>query len=145
MLGSDKQTGSLSSYVNLEERIPARHPLRKIKGVVDAALASLDAEFAALYAGEGRSSIAPERLLRASQRKRKLVEEPFGWGNTVGAIAKTDAARLEPRRRLTLDHGRLQSRQAAETAPGLRLRKAQGEAGSHVQPIRMPQPEASPL
>jgi len=52
--------------VNLEERIPARHPLRKIKGVVDAALASLDADFAALYADEGRPSIAPERLLRAS-------------------------------------------------------------------------------
>jgi hypothetical protein len=24
-----------------------------------------------------------------SQRKRKLVEEPFGWGKTVGPIAKT--------------------------------------------------------
>lgn len=66
MRGSDKQTGSLFSYVNLEERIPARHPLRKIKSVVDAALASLDADFAALYADEGRPSIAPERLLRAS-------------------------------------------------------------------------------
>jgi len=66
MRGSDKQTGSLFSYVNLEERVPARHPLRKIKGVVDAALASLDADFSALYANEGRPSIAPERLLRAS-------------------------------------------------------------------------------
>ncbi len=66
MRGSDKQTGSLFSYVNLEDRIPARHPLRKIKSVVDAALASLDADFAALYADEGRPSIAPERLLRAS-------------------------------------------------------------------------------
>jgi transposase len=66
MRGSDKQTGSLFSYVNLEERVPTRHPLRKIKGVVDAALASLDADFAALYADEGRPSIAPERLLRAS-------------------------------------------------------------------------------
>ncbi|MEZ5776630.1 MAG: IS5 family transposase [Hyphomicrobiaceae bacterium] len=66
MRGSDKQTGSLFSYVNLEERIPARHPLRKIKGVVDAALAALNADFSALYADEGRPSIAPERLLRAS-------------------------------------------------------------------------------
>jgi len=66
MRGSDKQTGSLFSYVNLEERIPSRHPLRRIKGVVDAALASLDADFAVLYADEGRPSIAPERLLRAS-------------------------------------------------------------------------------
>lgn len=66
MRGSDTQTGSLFSNVNLEDRIPARHSLRKIKGVVDAALASLDADFAALYADEGRPSIAPERLLRAS-------------------------------------------------------------------------------
>ena len=47
MRGSDEPTGSLFSYVNLEERVPARHPLRKIKAVVDAALATLDAEFRA--------------------------------------------------------------------------------------------------
>jgi transposase len=66
MRGSDQQNGSLFSYVNLEERVPARHPLRKIKAVVDLALASLDADFARLYAGDGRPSIAPERLLRAA-------------------------------------------------------------------------------
>jgi transposase len=66
MRGTDNQKGSLFSYVNLEERIPARHPLRKIKGVVDAALLELDAEFAALYAAHGRPSIPPERLLRAA-------------------------------------------------------------------------------
>ena len=66
MRGSDSQNGSLFSYVNLEERIPARHPLRKIKGVVDAALVDLDADFAPLYAVDGRPGIAPERLLRAA-------------------------------------------------------------------------------
>jgi transposase len=66
MRGSDRQSGSLFSYVSLEERIPARHPLRKIKAVVDAALADLDAEFAALYAAGGRPSIAPEWLIRAA-------------------------------------------------------------------------------
>ncbi len=83
MRGSDKQTGSLFSYISLEERIPARHPLRKIKGVVDVALASLDADFAALYADEGRPSIAPERLIRASllqilfsiRSERQLMEQ----------------------------------------------------------------------
>ncbi len=54
MRGPDEQNGSLFSYVNLEERVPARHPLRKIKAVVDPALASLDADFNALYAGDGR-------------------------------------------------------------------------------------------
>lgn len=66
MRGSDRQSGSLFSYVSLEERIPARHPLRKIKAVVDAALADLDAELAALYAAGGRPSIAPEWLIRAA-------------------------------------------------------------------------------
>ena len=66
MRGSGEQNGSLFSYVNLEERGPARHPLRKIKAVVDPALASLDADFSRLYAGDGRPSIAPERLLRAA-------------------------------------------------------------------------------
>ena len=41
MRGSDTQNGSLCSYVSLEERIPARHPLRKIREVVNAALATL--------------------------------------------------------------------------------------------------------
>lgn len=50
MRGSDRLSGSLISYVNLDDRVPARHPLRKIKSVVDAALVSLDGDFAALYA-----------------------------------------------------------------------------------------------
>ena len=83
MRGSDDQNGSLFSYVNLEERIPARHPLRKIREVVNAALATLDADFDRLYADEGRPSIAPERLLRASliqilfsvRSERQLMEQ----------------------------------------------------------------------
>ena len=45
MRGTDETSGSLFSYVDLEERIPARHPLRKIRQVVNEALASLDGEF----------------------------------------------------------------------------------------------------
>jgi hypothetical protein len=44
---------------------PARHPLRLIRKIVNAALARLDGAFAGLYAAEGRPMIAPERLLRA--------------------------------------------------------------------------------
>lgn len=66
MRGTDETSGSLFSHVDLEGRIPARHPLRKIRQVVNEALASLDAEFAALYDGLGRPSIPPERLIRAS-------------------------------------------------------------------------------
>jgi transposase len=66
MRGTDEASGSLFSYVDLEQRVPDRHPLRLIRRVVNDALASLDAEFAALYTDFGRPSIAPERLIRAS-------------------------------------------------------------------------------
>jgi len=48
MRGADETSGSLFSYVDIEARIPARHPLRQIRRVVNEALASLDAEFGAL-------------------------------------------------------------------------------------------------
>jgi transposase len=65
MRGSDEQNGTLFSYVNLEDRVPAQHPLRVIRQIVNTALTRLDAEFASLYAAKGRPSIPPERLLRA--------------------------------------------------------------------------------
>jgi transposase len=69
--------------VDLEERVPVRHPLRKIRQIVNDALATLDAEFSKLYASEGRPSIAPEKLLRASllqafysiRSERQLMEQ----------------------------------------------------------------------
>lgn len=66
MRGSDERSGSLFSYVDIEARIARDHPLRLIREVVNEALAQLDAAFAKLYAPEGRPSVAPERLLRAS-------------------------------------------------------------------------------
>ncbi|SDL83259.1 hypothetical protein SAMN04487971_1281 [Paracoccus chinensis] len=66
MRGTDKVSGKLFSYVDLKERIPAGHPLRKVRPILNDALASLDAEFDRLYSAEGRPSITPERLLRAS-------------------------------------------------------------------------------
>lgn len=48
MRWTDEASGSLFSYVDLEERSPPRHPLRKIRQVLNEALASLDAEFEAL-------------------------------------------------------------------------------------------------
>ncbi len=83
MRGADETIGGLFSYVDLEARIPARHPLRKIRQVVNQALASLDAEFETLYTDFGRPSIAPERLIRASllqilfsvRSERQLMEQ----------------------------------------------------------------------
>jgi transposase len=57
----------LFSYVDLEARVRADHPLRTIREIANAALADLTGEFAALYPPRlGRPSIAPERLLRAT-------------------------------------------------------------------------------
>jgi transposase len=83
MRGQDGQTGSMFSYVDLEERVPLSHPLRKIREFVNAALAALDAAFAELYSADGRPSIAPERLLRAAliqilfsiRSERQLMEQ----------------------------------------------------------------------
>jgi hypothetical protein len=65
MRGDDEQTGALFSYVSCEARVPADHPLRLIRAVVDEALDVLSAEFDRLYARVGRPGIAPEKLLRA--------------------------------------------------------------------------------
>ena len=65
MRGSDEGTGSLFSYMDLEGRVRKDHPLRLIRLLVNETLASMEREFAALYAGIGRPSIAPEKLLRA--------------------------------------------------------------------------------
>src|SRR6185436_3041775 len=83
MRGTDQKSGSLFSYVDLEDRIPSSHPLRKIRQIVNDALASLDDDFDRLYSAEGRPSIAPERLLRGSliqilfsvRSERQLMEQ----------------------------------------------------------------------
>jgi hypothetical protein len=65
MRGSDEQPGYLFSYVSAEARVPADHPLRPMRLVVDAALHRLSTRFEKLYIRFGRPSIAPEKLLRA--------------------------------------------------------------------------------
>jgi transposase len=65
MRGLDERSGDLFSYVDLEERVPANHPLRLIRRIVNEVLIALDGEFSKIYADSGRPSIPPERLLRA--------------------------------------------------------------------------------
>lgn len=66
MRGADVQQLGMFSYVSVEERVPADHPIRKLRVLVDIVLKDLDAVLAARYAAGGRTSIPPERLLRAS-------------------------------------------------------------------------------
>jgi transposase len=65
MRGADDQSGSMFSYVSLEERVPQDHPLRAIRRITDRALEQLSPRFGALYIHFGRPSVAPEKLLRA--------------------------------------------------------------------------------
>jgi len=83
MRGDDQQQAAMFSYLTLAQRIPADHPARQIRVLVDRALVRLDAEFEKLYSSTGRPSIAPERLLRTTllmllysiRSERQLMEQ----------------------------------------------------------------------
>src|ERR1700712_5401121 len=66
MRGRQDSQVSMLAFVDLETRVPSDHPLRTIKRFADDALARLSPVFDELYAEDGRASIPPERLLKAS-------------------------------------------------------------------------------
>jgi transposase len=65
MRGDDQRPRDMFSYIRPEERVPADHPLRPIRALVDSVLRELSPRLAGLYAKTGRPSIPPEQLLRA--------------------------------------------------------------------------------
>jgi transposase len=83
MRGDDQHPDGMFSYRRPEERVPADHPLRPIRAMVDQALRALSPEFARLYPKTGRPSIPPEKLLRALllqllysiRSERQLIEQ----------------------------------------------------------------------
>jgi transposase len=86
MRGDDRQPDSMLSYVSAEQRVPADHPLRAIRGLVDEVLREMSREFDGLYAKVGRPSVPPERLLRAqllqvfySIRSERLLMEQLDY------------------------------------------------------------------
>src|SRR6187200_332100 len=86
MRGDDRQPDAMFSYVSAEQRVPADHPLRAIRALVDSILRDMTREFDALYARVGRPSIPPERLLRAqllqlfySIRSERLLMEQLDY------------------------------------------------------------------
>src|SRR6478672_11380280 len=66
MRGADTKQASMLCLMSPEDRVPAKHPLRAIKKMVDVALAELSPVFDSMYSVVGRPSIPPERLLKAS-------------------------------------------------------------------------------
>ena len=83
MRGDERAQGMMFATVVLEDRIPATHPLRALRRLVDPLLRDLSPTFAELYSGTGRPSIPPEQLLRALllqilysiRSERQLVEQ----------------------------------------------------------------------
>jgi transposase len=86
MRGPDQKQDAVFSYLSAEERVPADHPLRKIRTLVDDVLKDMSPQFGKLYSDVGRPSIAPERLLRAlllqifySVRSERLLMEQLDY------------------------------------------------------------------
>ena len=64
MRGEVSRQSAMFAYFSLEQRVPADHPLRRIKGNADEALRAISSELEALYSSTGRLSVPPERLLK---------------------------------------------------------------------------------
>ena len=86
MRGLDTQQSTMFSYLSPEMRVPADHPLRPIRLMVDRLLVRLDPQFEKMYSAMGRPSIAPEKLLRAlllqiffSIRSERLLMEMLAY------------------------------------------------------------------
>ena len=86
MRGDERIQDGMFSYVSLEQRVPADHPLRGVRKVTDAVLQSLNPDLDELYADSGRPSIAPEYILRAlllqvffSIRSERLLVEQIDY------------------------------------------------------------------
>src|SRR5258708_11596195 len=86
MRGDDIQQGAMFSYLSPEQRVPADHPLRLIRQMVDTVLKRLSPCFEAMYAEGGRPSIPPEKLLRAlmlqclySVRSERMLMEQLDY------------------------------------------------------------------
>ena len=52
---------SMFSYVDIEERIPASHPIRKIRAVIDKAITAIEVDIDEQYSSNGRPSIPPKQ------------------------------------------------------------------------------------
>ena len=86
MRGESNRQQALFSYVSIEERIPAEHPIRRVKLLCDQVLRKLSEMFEGMYSELGRPSIPPERLLKSqvlmalySVRSDRMFCERLNW------------------------------------------------------------------
>ena len=93
MRGKPQAQPEFLTTINLNQRVPADHPLRGIKTRVDQVLAKLSPLFDESYAGEGRPSIPPEQLFKSrilmalySVRSERLYCEQLAYNQIVGQL-----------------------------------------------------------
>ncbi|MDD5141784.1 MAG: IS5 family transposase [Verrucomicrobiales bacterium] len=86
MRGKPQAQPDFLTVINLNQSVPADHPLRAIKRRVDVVLQKLSPLFDELYAKDGAPSIPPEQLLKArvltalySVRSERLFCEQLGY------------------------------------------------------------------
>lgn len=65
MRGEDRQQMGMFSYISMESRVPADHPLRAIRKLTDTALDAIQGLLGSMYSHTGRPSVPPEKLIRA--------------------------------------------------------------------------------
>jgi transposase len=66
MRGRDTKQASMLCLVSPESVVPADHPLRSIKRLVELVLRDVSPVLDGMYAKTGRPSVPPERLLKAT-------------------------------------------------------------------------------
>ena len=66
MRGEENRQENLFHYFRVEERVPAEHPLRKIRLLCEEALSWMSGTFDVMYSDMGRPSIAPETILKST-------------------------------------------------------------------------------
>ena len=66
MRGPREPQSNMLLGVTPEDLVPARHPIRRIRAIADAALSELSATVTAMYATTGRHSVPPEPLLKGT-------------------------------------------------------------------------------
>ncbi|VVE85771.1 transposase [Pandoraea sputorum] len=89
MRGADSYTEAMFTVATLDNCVPANHPLRPIRNWLNDALKRMDPVFTRMYESGmkgGRSSIAPEKLIRAlllqvlySIRSERMLMEQISY------------------------------------------------------------------
>src|SRR6516162_10286539 len=81
MRGEGRRQRSMLMVIDLEQRVPKEHPLRRIKQLTEAVLEELSSIFDQMYSAFGRPSIPPERLLKAlyTVRSERLLCEQLEY------------------------------------------------------------------